>query len=497
VTSIETRPSDCRVASWVLSLDYDEQISPSERPKLHKLSPDLLYHDTKPPPGVTVAKLEVFRVNMLLTPNLNASACRPVPSDIFDQNPEEELDTDMLFSANDALDDAWSPLFFDHPDPDPDDFECNDLHEYFFAEQDVDVTNDFGTQNPELQTFEAFAPQQRCPYLTPPSSQGTLDQSQNEPLKTVTFQTQRMSVGDVLQVVEAGLKHATLKPATRKFKSATVSSNESFKYLSSVAPALWVPDYHRTVASRAVLIPTISHAIANVSSRASTNLRLKEKVRQLACQQSRNYDEAGPSDVRARANEQRGPLSVQIWQGMTSTLSLAATARKLQPFSDIAEPNDHTDSYESMEDMLDETASDQKSCTSCDESNFEDLHDTLSEFDGDITSEMGDLGNLGNLGSMRSVWSGQLENLPVDAWDSEGPLLSDSESDLFGDSLELEMGMLCEVMESSGSRNFIDGHQRVMSRDGSSPTPAAIASEFEEIGAEGFDVECLMPELWS
>lgn len=446
---------------------------------------------------MTVAKLEVFRVNMLLTPNLNASACRPVPSDIYDQNPEGELDTDMLFSANDALDDAWSPLFFDHPDPDPDDFERNDLHEYFFAEHDVDVTSDFGTQNPELQTFEASAPQQRCPYLTPPPSQGTLEQSQNEPLKPVTFQTQRMSVGDVLQVVEAGLKHATLKPSTRKVKSATVSSNEGFKSLSSIAPVLWVPDYHRVVASRAVLIPTISHAVANVSSRASTNLRLKEKVRQLARQQSHNDDPIAPSDVRARANKLQGPLSVQIWQGMTSALSSGATARKLQPFSDITEPNDPTDAYDSMEDMLDEAASDQESCTSCDESDFEDLQNILSDFDGDIASEMSDLGELGNLGSMRSVWSGQLENLPVDAWDSEGLLLGDSESDLFGDGLELEMGMLYQVMESSGGGNVVDGHQRVMSRDGSSPTPASIASEFEEIGAEGFDVECLMPELWS
>jgi hypothetical protein len=441
---------------------------------------------------VTVAKLEVFRVNMLLTPNLNASACRPVPSDIFDQNPEEELDTDMLFSANDALDDAWSPLFFDHPDPDPDDFECNDLHEHFFAEQDVDVTSDFGTQNPELQTFEAFAPQQRCPYLTPPSSQGTLDQSQNEPaLKPALFQTQRMSVRDILQVVEAGLKHATLRPATRKVKSATVSSNEGFKSISSVAPALWVPDYHRVVASRAVLIPTISHAVANVSSRASTNLRLKEKVRQLARQQFRNDDQTAPSDVRARANKLQGPLSVQIWQGMTSALSSAVTARKLQPFSDIAEPNDRADAYESMKDMLDETASDKESCTSCDESDFEDLHDTLSEFDGDMASEMD---GLGELGSVRSVWSGELEDLPVDAWGSEDLLLSD---DMFGDGLEFEREMLCEVMESSGGGNVVDGHQGVMARDGSSPTPASIASEFEEIGAEGFNVECLMPEPWS
>lgn len=125
------------------------------------------------------------------------------------------------------------------------------------------------------------------------------------------------------------------------------------------------------------------------------------------------------------------------------------------------------------------------------QSDFEDLHDTLSEFDGDIASEMD---GLGELGSVRSVWSGELEDLPVDAWGSEDLLLSD---DMFGDGLEFEREMLCEAMESSGGGNVVDGHQGVMARDGSSPTPASIASEFEEIGAEGFNVECLMPEPWS
>jgi hypothetical protein len=491
---IETRPSDCRVTSWIISLDYDEQISPSERPKLHKLSPDMLYYDTKPPPGVAVAKLDVVRVNLLLTPTLNASSCRPVPCDIIDYNPERELDNDMLFSATDDFDNAWSPLLFDHPDLDPNDIEFNGQHTYFIAEPDVDITSNFGTQGLELRSSEVFAPQQSCPYLTPPPSQGTLQQLRNEDaFGSATLQAQSMSTGDVLQVIEAGLKYATSKPSTRKVKTATVSSNEGFEPLSSVAPVLWVPDYHRSVASRAVLIPTIGHAIANVSSRASTNLGLGEKVRQLVRQRPRKDDQFASNDVRVRATELQDALSVQIWQGMTSALSSAATARKLQPFSDIAEPNGHADAYENMEDMLDDPASDQESCTSCDESDFKDLHDTLGEFDGDIASGMDDLGVLG---SMRSAWSGELEDLPVDAWDSEDLLLSDSEFDMFGDGLELEEGMLCEVVEFGGGDNVVDGHRRAMSRDGSDCTPASNTSEFEEIGTVRFDVECLLPDPW-
>ena len=179
---------------------------------------------------------------------------------------------------------------------------------------------------------------------------------------------------------------------------------------------------------------------------------------------------------------------------MTSALSATATARKLQPFSNIAEPMDHADAYEHMEDMLDDPVSDQESCKSCSESDFKDLHDTLSEFDGDIASEMD---SLDELGSMRSLWSGRLEDLPVDSWESENPLLSDSESDMLGDGLELESGILCEVMKFRGGINIVNGHQGVMSRDGSSSTPTSMTSEFEEIGTEGFDAECLTPDPWS
>jgi hypothetical protein len=104
--------------------------------------------------------------------------------------------------------------------------------------------------------------------------------------------------------------------------------------------------------------------------------------------------------------------------------------------------------------------------------------------------------NLDELGCMRSTWSGELEDRPVDPWDSENLLLIDSESGMFADGLELEEGMLCEVMELGGGDNVVDCYRRAMSRDGTDCTPASITSESEEIGTVGFDVECLMPDPW-
>jgi hypothetical protein len=457
---------------------------------LHKLSPDLPYYDTKPPPGVTVAKIEVVHVNILLAPTLNTLPRIPVPFDIFDHDPEGELDSDMLFSANDDIDETWSSLFSDTADQ----LEFNDSETYFTAEQDTIITSSIETQKPGSQDPEVFAPHQSCPFPTPPSSQRSLEQSQST-VKPATLHARGMSTGDLLQAIEAGLRHATLKSPIRKVKSATVSSNEGFKSLSSIAPALWVPDYHRSVSSRAVLIPTISHAIANVSSRASTNLGLSEKVRQLARQQSRKDDQDGSSNAHVRASELQDALSVQIWQGMTSSLSSTAMPRKLQPFSDIAEPNDHADAHESMEEMFDDIAYDQESCGSCDENDFEDLDDTLSEFNDEVAGEFDDLSDHG---SMYSGWIGDLEDPPTNGWNLEDLLLHESEPDLLGEDLEFESEMLCEVMEFSdggnNGANHADRHPRVVPWHNLNSIPASVTSEFEEIGTVGFDVEGSMLE---
>lgn len=488
MTAIETRSSECRVASWVLSLEYSQYTNPSEKPKLHKLSPGLPYYDTKPPPGLTVVKIEVVHVKMLLAPTLNASNRKSVLSEILDHTPEGELDADMLFCANDTLDDTWSSLLFDNPD----EIGCDDPQTYFTTQQDQDVTSNVGTQGTELQTSDAPTPHEWSPYLTPPSSREVFEQSQNEP-KSAASEAQHMSTIDVLQVVETGLKYVTMKSPTRKLKFGAVSSNEGFKSLSSIAPALWVPDYHRSVSSRAVLIPTIGHGIAKVSSRASTNAGLSEKVQHLARQQSCTNDQAAPGDLHVCARELQKTISIQVWQGMTSNLSLTAIARKLQPFSDLAEPNDNA-AYGSMEDMLDENTTDLESCGSCDESDFEDLHDTLSELDEEATGEMDDLNDLG---CMQSGWTGETEDCLLDYWDSRDFSPSEVESEMLGEDLVIEESELCSGVEPGDGSNFVSCHQETMLWDGLDPASDLINADFREIETVGFDMEYLLPMLRS
>jgi hypothetical protein len=144
-----------------------------------------------------------------------------------------------------------------------------------------------------------------------------------------------------------------------------------------------------------------------------------------------------------------------------------------------------------MEDMLDETVNDQESCGSCDESDFEDLDEALSEFNDEVAGEFDDPSELG---SMRSGWIGDLEDPPTDGWDFEDLLLHESEPDLLGEELEFDSVMICEVMDFSDGDNHGGNHPRAASWHNSTPTPASVTSEFEEIGTVGFDVEDLILE---
>jgi hypothetical protein len=107
VTSIETRPNNSQAASWIISLDYCEQAVSPEKVKLHKLAPELPYHDIKPPPGVRVIKVEAVRVKVLLRNPSTAKVLKPVlcKQDHIDIGKEDlTFDEESLFCTIDTTD---------------------------------------------------------------------------------------------------------------------------------------------------------------------------------------------------------------------------------------------------------------------------------------------------------------------------------------------------------------------------------------------------------
>ena len=253
MTSIETRPNNPQAASWIISLDYSQQTASPEKARLHKLAPELPYHDIRPPPGVRVIKVEAFHVKILLRNSPAANVLKPVSckQGHVDSGDEDiTVHEESLFGIMDAFDEEQLLLSDDARIVDFDRMQSSTLR-----------SGNLGQQIGNAPTAEFSNA-----YLTPPPSQETRQERvQHSNTEQKQHVTSRVSTQTILTSLETGLRHVMCGVPSRNFQAHAVTSNEGFDCLPLVAPALWLPDYHRSLSERALLLPTISHAIANVA----------------------------------------------------------------------------------------------------------------------------------------------------------------------------------------------------------------------------------------
>ena len=441
MTSIETRPNNHRAASWTISLDYSERTVSPERAKLHKLAPQLPYHDIKPPPGVRVIRVEAFHVKMLLRNPIAANALQPVSCEQGHADSENEkttFDEESLFGSMDVVDEGHLCPSDDVWDEDVEYMQSSTLHLDKLGQQ---INN-------------TFAVESNCAYLTPPPSQETREErGQQSGTEAKQHSIHRVSTQTIMTSLETGLRHVMCKAPSRNPKAHTITSNEGFDCLPLIAPALWLPDYHKSLSERAVFLPTISHAIANVSAHSSTGLGLKVKAWQLC----HRYPHTGRQDlspgVDLGTNELQEALSVDLWAAMASGLGNTRTAKQSRPLRDLFESTHGADGFGDAEPMLDDVATDYGSDTTCDESEFEDLLDVASEADDRSVCNL-DVSDTGDVYPM--LWTDSTDlRVPTNRlpshWNSEHPSRPDPYSDMFEDSTELYEGDPC------GVQGFEDG----------------------------------------
>jgi len=448
VTSIETRPNNNQAASWIISLDYSKRTVSPESVKLHKLAPELPYHDIKPPPGVRVIKVEAVRVKVLLRSLSTAKVLKPVPckQDHIDIGKEGvTFDEESLFCIIDTADEEQ---LFPSGDAAVDAVDHMQCSTWQFDES-------------EQQTNKAPTAESSCAYLTPPPSQETREERvQHFVTEPKQHTVHCVSTETIMTSLETGLRHVMCKAASRNSKSHTITSNEDFDCLPLIAPALWLPDYHKSLSERAVFLPTISHAIANVSGHSSTGSGLKVKAWQLCHRYPHKGKElfspgAGGS---LSTNKVQEALSVDLWAAMASGLSNTRTAKQSRPLRDLFESTRGADDLEDAELMLDEPYQDYGSDTTCDESDFEDLLDVASEADdGSICNlSIGDTGDV-----CSSLWTEAPINRLPNRWNPEHPSRLDPDFDMFDDSTELYEGEPCGALEpGDGEAGDIFGTHR-------------------------------------
>ena len=440
MTSIETRPNNSQAASWIISLDYSQRTAPSAEVKLHKLAPEIPYHDTKPPPGVRVIKVEAIHVKVLLRNSPAAKVAKPVSCKQRHVDSRKEdliFDDESLFGSIDGFDQEQMCPSCDARMDDSDRTQSPTLD---FEKSGQQISN-----APILESSNA--------YFTPPPSQEMrqkrVRQSDTEPKQHVTH---HVSSQAILTSLEIGLRHVMCKAPSGNSKNHTITSNEDFDYLALIAPALWLPDFHKSLSERAVFLPTISHAIANISGHSSAGLGLKVKAWQLSHRYPHEGKELFSPGSSPDMNKVQGALSVDLWAAMASGLITTRTAKQSRPLRDLFESTQGANGLGDAEPMLDEIDTDYRSDTTCDESDFEDLLGLASESDD---------GSVCNLAvcDTGDVWSSPWTEAPTDRlpnrWNPEHPSRLGPDLDMFEDSTDLYEDDPCGIL---GSEDGGDGH---------------------------------------
>lgn len=408
--------------------------------RLHKLAPELPYHDIKPPPGVRVIKVEAVHVKMLLRNPPAAKILKPVSCQkghVDSGNEDLTFDEESLFGTMDAVEEQMLPS---------DDARIVDVDHMQSS------TLRFGIWGQQISNVPAAGYSNA--YLTPPPSQEMREERAQHPgTEPKERVTQRVSTQTIMTSLETGLRHAMCKAPSGNPKNHTITSNEGFDCLPFIAPAIWLPDYHKSLSERAVFLPTISHAIANVSTHSSAGFGLKVKLWQLSHRYPHEGREPFSPGNSLDTNKVQGALSVDLWAAMASGLINKRTAKQSRPLRDLFESTHGVDGPGDAEVVLDEIDTDYESDTTCDESDFEDLLGAVSEADdGSICNlSVCDTGDV-----CSSPWTEAPTDRLPSRWNPEHPSRLGPDFDMFEDSTELhEEGDPCG---KPGSEYGADGH---------------------------------------
>lgn len=394
-------------------MDYRESTRATEIVRPHALAPDLPYYDAKPPPGIHVRKVEVIRLNMLLRkPPASGSLTIDLGEHASNVSSEGE---DMCFNPK---------VLFNTP---------NLVHEgqlSFNTKATVGANNSlsFPAVITEKEANTHAVPESRA-YMTPPTSQEIEEQSREGlTMGSVQSLVSHVSSETLLSCIEAGLRHTMRKLPTSKSKTDMIISNEDFDSLPQVAPALWVPGYHKSVSERAVFLPTISHAIANVSRNASTHLGIKIKTWQLSHRHPHHGGGGSSADLSSRENGLQEALSVSLWTTLSSALSSTRTVKQPRLFWDSSGYGDEMRVFGGTGDMLDEISHNGKSDGTSDESEFEDLLGMSNETDNESMSDW----SVGDSGILDGPCCTEVsEHRLPNRWNTEPSSLLDPEFDMF------------------------------------------------------------------
>ncbi|KAI4728037.1 hypothetical protein E4T49_04151 [Aureobasidium sp. EXF-10728] len=121
---------------------------------------------------------------------------------------------------------------------------------------------------------------------------------------------------DTISLIDAALRLAMTNPSPKALMNIKITERSSFKHLDELCPAMWSPGHLEALASRAVFLPTISHALSNSISQRARSFPLREKLKEI----SRQECPVISSNQHSEPSILQNAVSIRLWRLMQRRL---------------------------------------------------------------------------------------------------------------------------------------------------------------------------------
>ncbi|KAH0194258.1 hypothetical protein KCV00_g504, partial [Aureobasidium melanogenum] len=129
-----------------------------------------------------------------------------------------------------------------------------------------------------------------------------------------------------IDLIDAALRLALTNSSSKTLSGVKITEKSSFKHLDSICPAMWGLGHLEALASRAVFLPTISHAMSNSISQRAHSMTLKEKLKEIARQEC----VAASSSQHTAPKSIQQAVSIRLWRLMQRRLRDPSAGKKLK-----------------------------------------------------------------------------------------------------------------------------------------------------------------------
>jgi hypothetical protein len=140
-----------------------------------------------------------------------------------------------------------------------------------------------------------------------------------------------------LNILLAAVRFAITKNPIKLAKGIRIVSSKSFRHLSEIAPAVWSPGCCRGLASRAVFLPTIDHALGTVGVTNALSKTLRAKMAEVQRRSGRGRCPPERLTGGHTGTSVTSPgTAEQVWRTMQHKLLNSEDANRLRPLKETA-----------------------------------------------------------------------------------------------------------------------------------------------------------------